>query len=72
MMYNKNITLEMKHMKIIKYLRMKTLQGNFDHHFEGLFEKKNHFKEWISDYIMDHVLQIWPYLFTLSHQIYFA
>ena len=44
-----------------------SIKHYFDHHFEGLFRKKEIFKEWISNYILDHVLQIWHHLFhTIS------
>ena len=36
----------------------------FNHHYQKLFRKRN-FKEWIRDYVMDHVLQIWHHLFHL-------
>ena len=42
-----------------------SLQGYFHHHFEGLFVKKKHFKEWISGYTMDYVLQILHYLLNV-------
>ena len=48
-----------------KLFKDESIRNYFDHHCEGLFEKRDHFKGYITDYIMDLVLQIWHYLFNV-------